>query len=282
MLTEVAIPPYTLRGVSVGGVYTSLFVPELDAIFDVGVAPRSFVGARRLFLSHSHADHVGALPSLLGQRGLSHAPAPIVYLPVEMEEDIKIGVEAFNRGQKRSLEIQYVPVSPGDEIQLDRDLWVRVFRTLHTVPSVGYLLFRRVRKLKDDFKLLPPHELSKLREIRSDLFRTEDRGEFAYATDTLVDVLDENPELYDVRCLTLECTFVDQGKTRERAREKFHIHLDEIVERAAKFKNEHLILMHFSQAIHPGSLRGVLASRLPADLMMRTRVFAPTRGPWPG
>jgi ribonuclease Z len=213
---------------------------------------------------------------------LSHSPAPIVYLPVEIEEDIKEGVAAFNRGQKRSLEVQYVPVSPGDEIQLERDLWVRVFRTLHTVPSVGYLIFRRIAKLKDEFRELPPDELFKLREVRDDLFRTEERGEFAYATDTLIDVLDENPELYRARCLTLECTFVDESKSRDRAREKFHVHLDEIVERAQKFENQHLILMHFSQALHPGTLRKIIAQRLPPDLLKRTRIFAPSRGPWPG
>ena len=37
---------YTVRGVSVGGIYTSLSVRELDVVLDVGLAPRSFAGAR--------------------------------------------------------------------------------------------------------------------------------------------------------------------------------------------------------------------------------------------
>jgi ribonuclease Z len=282
LLVELSIPPYTLRGVSVGGVYTSILVPELDAIFDVGLAPRSFVGASRLFLSHSHADHAGALPALLGQRGLSHAPPPTIFLPREMEEDTRIGVAAFNRGQRHPLEITYVPVDPGDEIQLERELWVRVFRTRHTIPSVGYFLFRRVNKLKDEFLGLPSEELSSLRKSGAHLFRVEERGELAYATDTLIDVLDEHPELYTAKVLILECTFVDEKKSTEATRQKYHIHLDEIVERASRFECEHLVLMHFSQSYSPKMLRGVLKERLPPELFARVQALAPRGGPWPG
>ena len=70
MLSEVRAGPYTVRGVSVGGIYTALQVPELDLALDCGVAPRSFAGARTLLLSHGHVDHSGALSALLGIRSL--------------------------------------------------------------------------------------------------------------------------------------------------------------------------------------------------------------------
>ena len=74
MLTTVRAGRYTVRGVSVGGVYTSLQIPELGVLLDIGLAPRSFAGVDQLVVSHGHADHIGALNTLLGIRGLMRRP----------------------------------------------------------------------------------------------------------------------------------------------------------------------------------------------------------------
>lgn len=282
MLTKISIPPHTLVGVSVGGVYTALHVPELNVLLDAGLSPRSFVGAENLLLSHGHADHIGALPALVGVRGLSHTSAPRTFLPREIENDVAEGVEAFSRGQHRKLELPLVPVAPGDEHSLGADLHLRVFRTRHSVPSVGYLLFRKVNKLRPEFLELPPSELSRRRRAGDDMFFVEERRELAYATDTLIDVLDENPELYTTRTLILECTFLDDKKGKEDTRKKYHVHLDEIIQRADLFQNEHLVLMHFSQGYRPRDVHEILKRRLPPSLSARVKVFAPQNGPWPG
>jgi ribonuclease Z len=282
MLTQVAIPPYTLLGLSVGGVYTALHVPELDALFDAGQSPRSFVGAGHLFLSHGHADHIGALPALLGVRGLAHLPAPRTFLPAEIADDIVQGVAHFNRGQRRQMELPCVPVKPGDDFLLQGDLRVRVFRTLHSVPSVGYLLYRKVEKLLPEFRALSGREIQQKKADGDKLFYDVERLELAYATDTLIDVLDENPDLYRAQTLILECTFLDDRKSTDDTRMKYHIHLDEILARAEHFQNEHIVLMHFSQSYQPRQVHQILKERLPADLCQRVKVFAPRNGPWPG
>jgi ribonuclease Z len=79
MLTTVTAGPYTIRGLSVAGIQTSLFVRELGVLFDVGIAARSCAGAENVFLSHGHADHCGALVSLLGMRGLMRLPPPRLF-----------------------------------------------------------------------------------------------------------------------------------------------------------------------------------------------------------
>lgn len=282
MLTRVQAGRYSLQGVSVGGVYTSLFVSELDSIFDIGIAPRSFVGAKHLFLSHGHADHVGSFVSMLGVRGLSRTEAPRTFLPRELHADLAESVAALNRAQRRGVPVTFLPMDPESVEPLYGDLFVRAFRTQHTIPSLGYELFRRVSKLRAEFVGLPPAEIRARRLRGDDLFDESERSEFAYATDTLIDVLDAHPRLYRARTLVLECTFLDDRKGRSECREKGHVHLDEIVERASLFENEAVVLMHFSQLYQPAEVRRVLASRLPEGLRERVVVFAPSSGPWPG
>lgn len=282
MLTEVQAGPYSLVGVSLGGVYTSICVPELGAILDIGIAPRSFVGAPDLFLSHGHADHIGSLVTLLGHRGLAGVGPPRVFLPREIEEPVRRGVEAFTLAQGRGRPLDYVPLSPGEIVPLHGDLEVRAFRTLHTVPSLGYEFRRRVQKLRAEFLGLPGDEIRARRLAGDDLFEDVIRRELAYATDTLIDVIDTEPELRRVRVLVLECTFLDERKGRRECREKCHIHLDEIIERADLFENEFLVLMHFSQMYRPAEVHQILKRRVPASLNDRVIIFSPDKGALPG
>jgi ribonuclease Z len=282
MLTTVAAGPYTITGISVGGVYTSLLVKELDVILDAGAAPRSFVGGRHLLISHAHADHIGALPSLVGMRGLSRSPAPEVLLPRESHEEVALAMDALIRAQHRPVQIPWMPMSPGEEHALSGDLLARAFRTRHTIPSLGYVLFRRVRKLRPEHRALDGESIRARRLAGEDLFFTEERLELAYATDTLIDVLDEHPELLNSRVLILECTFLDGRRTRQEARDKGHVHLDEILERVALFRNEAVVLMHFSQAYAPADVHRILRDRCPGELADRLVAFAPHAGQWPG
>jgi ribonuclease Z len=282
VLTTVKAGGLTIRGVSVGGVYTSLHVPELDVAFDVGISPRAMAGVSRLFLSHGHVDHVGALASLIGIRALFGKQKPLtVYLPGEIEQPIRAAMAAMASMQRWPLEVDTVPLAAGDERELGGGLWVRAFRTYHPVPSLGYQLFRRVSKLKPTYRNLTGEEIRVRKAAGEPLFDIEERRELAYATDTLVRVLEEEPSLFDSRVLILECTFLDEKKSLADARQGCHIHLDELVPLAARFNNEAIVLMHFSQIYRPREVGEILRRRLPASLHARIVAFAPDRDHWP-
>lgn len=283
MITSVSAGGFTIRGVSVGGVYTSLTVPELGVMLDAGISPRSFTGVHQLFLSHGHVDHAGALPAFLGIRALMGAQKPLrVFMPADIVPALEDALAAMSRLQRWPLEIAAVAMEPGQVEQLRRDLWVRAFRTYHPVPSLGYQFFRRVHKLRPEFAHLPGAEIGRLRNQGEELFDVIERLELAYATDTLVQVLDHEPSLLQSRVLVLECTFLDSRKSLEASRAGCHIHLDELIERADAFANEHLVLMHFSQLYKPHEIAGILERRCPEPLLGRVVPFVCKGREWPG
>jgi ribonuclease Z len=283
MLTSVTAGPYTVRGVSVGGVYTSIHVPELGVLFDAGISPRSFGAIDTILLSHGHADHIGALPALLGIRGLTgKTKPPRVVMPAEIVSDLTAALAALTRLQRYPLDIEAIGMSPGDEIALRPDLLVRAVRTFHPVPSLAYLLVRRVAKLRPELHGLTGQDIAARRRAGEEINVIEDRVELAYATDTLISVLDHSPELLRARVLIMECTFLDERKSLEGARAGCHIHLDEVIERAEKFENEHIVLMHVSQLYRTDEVAGILDRRVPPELRKRIIPFVPADGHWPG
>lgn len=283
MLTTVTAGPYTIRGVSVGGVYTSLAIPELQLVLDAGISPRSAGAIDTILLSHGHADHIGALPAMLGIRGLhGKQKPPRVVMPAEIVDDVRAGLEAWSRLQRWPLDIEAIGMLPGDEIQLRGDLRVRAFRTFHPVPALAYIVTRRVSKLRADLAGLPGPEIAARRRAGENVSDHEDRLELAYATDTLVSVLDHSPDLLRARVLVMECTFLDSRKTLEAARAGCHIHLDEVLERADRFQNEHIVLMHLSQLYRPDEVAGILDARVPPALRSRIVAFTPRGNHWPG
>jgi len=283
VLTTVTAGPYTIRGVSVGGVYTSLAVPELQLVFDAGISPRSAGAIDTILLSHGHADHIGALPAMLGIRGLSgKQKPPRVVMPAEIVDDLRAALGALSKLQRYPLEIEAIGMNPGDEITLRGDLRVRAVRTFHPVPSLAYIVTRRVSKLRPDLVGLAGPEIAARRRAGEEVSEHEDRIELAYATDTLVSVLDHSPELLKARVLIMECTFLDERKTLEAARAGCHIHLDEVIERAEKFENEHIVMMHLSQLYRPDEVAGILDARVPPALRAKIIPFTPRGSHWPG
>lgn len=282
MLTTVTAGSHTVSGISVGGVHTALAVPEIGVLFDAGAPLRSLAAFDTILLSHGHADHIGSLPALLGIRSLLNKPRPRVIMPAEIEGDLIAALAALSRLQRSPLEIEPIGVRPGDEIALHGGLRIRAVRTFHPVPSLGYVVIRRVAKLRPEFQDMTGPQIGALRRAGTNVTAYEDRLELGYATDTLISALDHAPELYQARTLIMECTFLDERKPLAVARAGCHIHLDEVIANADQFANQHVVMMHFSKLYRPDEIPGILDARLPPELRRRVVPFIPRGAHWPG
>jgi len=281
-LSRLSLGRYSVQGASLGGLYTSLYISELDALLDVGLAFRAGATARRLFLSHAHLDHLGALPALLGMRGMMGGGGkPLeIYCPEGVEGELVKSLEHLSTLHHWPLEVSCIPMRPGDEHQLRNDLWVRALPTFHPVPSLGYLFFERVKKLKPELRGLAGAEIKERKRLAErgegpSVFHLEDRPRVAYLTDTLIEALKQSPEALQAELLILECTFLSEVKPVSVARAGCHIHLDELSEWVSQLDNERVLLMHFSQIHKPSEVRARCEERLGGQLGARLQLLLP-------
>ena len=56
-----------------------------------------------------------------------------------------------------------IGLHPGDEVELSRELVVKAFATRHTLPSLGYLVWERRKKLRPEYQSLTGEQIRDLR-----------------------------------------------------------------------------------------------------------------------
>src|SRR5919205_1011954 len=128
----------TIEGYSRAAVQSYWRIPELNVGFDLGAQPWDFMGTPTWFVSHTHLDHVAALPVYVSRRRMMKMEPPVIYAPAYAIDDLKrllLVMQKLDRGRQtcdlRGLEA-------GQEFDLSRDLVVSAFATTHTIPSLGF------------------------------------------------------------------------------------------------------------------------------------------------
>ena len=263
----------TIEGYSRAAVQSYWRIPELKLGFDLGGSPWSFMGTNTFFISHGHLDHMAALPVFVARRRMMKMEPPTIYVPAEIHDQVWKMLNAWRQLDRGRMICNLVPAAPGDEFELSRERVVTVFDTVHTVPSVGYVVWDRRWKLKDELVGTAEDEIRRRRLGGEDVTREVRVPLVCYCGDTAPGGLDNYEPVYQSRVLITEMTFYRPDHRKEKIHKFGHTHLDDIIERAERFENELIILAHFSTRYQENQVRREVQKRLPESLRERVELW---------
>jgi ribonuclease Z len=264
-----------IEGVSIAGHESFYKIPAFHCLLEFGRAPDDVVNYSTVCLTHGHLDHAAGLAHHASRRRLARMPPAQVFAPEEAVPDLEAWLAISQRLESVDYGVHVTPAVPGQQVLLRNDLSVRFLAGRHRVPTVGYLFSEVRRKLADDLVGRPGEEIAALREQGREVTRREEIPLLAYPGDCGAEIFDAVPELFRAKVLLIECSFVG-ADDRDRARKYAHIHLDDIIDRAASFENEAIVLTHFSMRYRPEEILEAL-DRLPEAIADRVIPFLPPR-----
>lgn len=263
----------TIQGYSRAAVQSYWRIPELKLGFDLGAHPWEFMGTPNWFLSHMHLDHMAALPVYIARRRMMKMEPPRIYLPTYAIEDTKRILHLFQRLDRGRMAYEMIGVEPGQEFPLSKELVVTSFPTTHTIPSVGYIVWDRRNKLKEEYQGLAGNQIRDLRLGGTEVTREIRTPLVAYTGDTSPQGLDHCESVFHAKILITEMSFVRAKHRREKIHKFGHMHLDDFCERADKFHNELIICGHASTRYHPDEVIRTVDKKLPENLKKKLMLW---------
>ena len=253
----------TIEGYSRAAVQTFWRVPELKLGFDLGAQPWDFMGTSTWLISHTHLDHIAALAVYVARRRMMKMEPPTIYLPEHAIPGVEQMLRSLARLDRGRLPCELVPVCAGDELSLSRELVVTASATAHTVPSLGYVVWERRKKLKSEYLGLSGEQIRDLRMSGVEVSGEQRIPLVAYLGDSAPKGLDDNPDMYRAKVLIAEMTFVAPAHRKDKIHKHGHMHLDDFVTRRDRFENELVIAGHFSTRYHERQIRSFVSKALP-------------------
>ncbi|TYZ66950.1 hypothetical protein PybrP1_008790 [[Pythium] brassicae (nom. inval.)] len=271
---------YALRIRAVAGVESSCCVEQVDVAFDMGCCEPHAVSKAHVFLTHGHADHVGAFVAHAARRSLQRMKPAAYYAPAHLVPHLQHVLEGFEAMHGDTIPAQFVAVHALDEFHISPQWAVRAVPTVHRVPSFAYVLFRKHTKLKCEFTGMSGSEIAAKRREGVEVTTTTFTPEIAYTGDTTVEIFAEQTgtavdealqrardDMLSVKVLITEATYVCDSKTPEDATARGHIHLDQLVALAHRFERvSSLVLVHFSAKYGVAELAATIERKVPAPL----------------
>jgi ribonuclease Z len=221
------------------------------------------MGTETWFVTHGHLDHIAALPVYVARRRMMKMTPPVIYMPAETIEPMQEILRQFVKLDRGRLPCELKPIAPGEQVELSRELLVSAVSTQHTVPSVGFIVWDRRKKLKPEYQDLTGEQIRDLRMAGTEVSAEVRKPIIAYLGDSAPGGLDRNPVMYEAKVLICELTFVAPDHRKDKIHKFGHMHLDDIVERQDKFKNELVIAAHLSTRYHSKTVRSIVEKTIP-------------------
>ena len=271
-------PTHAKDGLSIVGLGRSAdascyYLPEWGIVLDAGLATKAFT-PKTVLLSHSHRDHMQALPVLarappFGRSAQGRKHPPLVVLPAPLEPLVRnflFAESVLNFGHAQSEEentkalgaLDLRGVEDGDEFQLPKHAFsgkcgmsVEVFHAPHKdMPSVSYGLFRIGKRLKPEYAD-QQHRIGELMKENPELEVSETYKErtLFYSGDATIELLQaRTPDILQYRYVIHECTFLGppSAELDEYARTRGHTHYAQLHKFICSAPDTIFVLVHWS------------------------------------
>lgn len=270
------IPPYRIQGLSIAGEESVVQVPELDVCFDIGRCPRAALASPYIALTHGHMDHSAGIAYYFSQRHFQGMGTGKLVCHPALEGPIQNVMKAWIDLEAQRTPYEVIPLTPDGEIEVKNNIFLRAFATLHTVPSLGFVLLERRSKLKPELVGLPQEQLVELKKSGQTITQMLEIPLVCYTGDTAWGPHFDRPDVLGAKVLITECTFLEPGH-RDRAAVGKHLHLDDVVELLKRSKAEAVILTHLSRRTHMGEARKQIDAAVPDQERGRVHVLMDSR-----
>lgn len=264
---------WNFTGYSIAGITTSMFCRTAGVCFDVGQGLPFQNSARHILITHAHMDHASGIPYLLSQKNMNGQKETNLYVPESFAGPLRQILDLWHGVDGHRYEYNLRAASPGVLFDLDKHYAAKPFATPHRVPSQGYLLYQRKKRLRAELRDQGQEAILEARRRGEDPNESYLDPVVAFTGDTKKEFVGSDPDVARAKILFVEVTFWDDAKPVEHARSWGHLHFDELLEILPRLKNERVVLIHASVRYSTRELQSILARRLPAAERERVVLF---------
>ena len=233
---------------------TWLYYAPDRILFDCGegistLLTNKLFAVKKIFLTHSHADHISGLWGFLNTRssamGEREKPLEIYYH--KSSDQIRNYIEfILKTGNKLKYDLSIHEIDTGEEIPLTEGngkRYIKAFNTDHmkSEVSIGYQIRETRKRLKEDYKGL---DQEAIKQIIKEKGRDAITERYSYSLMTLSgdgNVIGDE-YMSDTTLLIHECTFLD---AEDRRGDK-HTEITELLDKIRRNKPKKVILYHIS------------------------------------
>lgn len=262
-----------LTGLSLAGVRTSITLPQYSVAFDVAQGLPHAIGMSTFLITHGHLDHAAGIPYIISQKAMNSHPPPTFLVPAGLEEPLREIMNQWSRIEGFQYDYKLLTTTPGQEIELKRNIFIKPFRTIHKINSQGYSICRRFRKLRADLTGKSREKIAILHKTGENVTENKTEILISFTGDTQIDFLDLSPEVKESKILLMETTYLDKRKSVSSAREWGHTHLDELIPRLPEIKSEKIVLIHTSSRYSFEEVNMIIDKKIPENERHRIEVF---------
>ena len=201
------------------GLFSSwCYYKKMKTLFDCGdgislALNNRLMGINRIFIGHSHIDHISGLLAFIGLRNILKGgsdqrldiwcnltdPFIVQYIDV---------VNKFYPPEKLNFVLYWNDIVPGQKVWIYKNIYVKAFKVEHTDYSLGFCICLTSKGLKEGIDPKTVYERIKSGELSRDEIYTERVfREFAYVLDSADFDIDE---IKGVKEVVLDCTFLNE------------------------------------------------------------------------